>query len=243
MQQYEKKQNDVTSNQQRIRPTSKEMKVSKLFKTMNECSKSILNLFKYHYANNQDSKEKDFVFIDVLILFGKSHSNPLETYSLRFYMNSNDDESEINNKTKRKIQTIISRKLQSIDALWDFHLKLTECKILANVNNDPQSNEYLNDSGFSVKHNLKFRSPSKRKHSKKNKKKLYVMNFWNKDTTKLLVKNINGNGGKDKNKENVTPTIFVHEIENILNNKKTDCDVKDDRTWFLSNFSFKGITV
>merc|ERR1712228_291337 len=177
------------------------------------------------------------------ILFGRSHINPLETYSLRFFMNSSDDECEtkLNDKTKRKIQTTISRKLQSIDALWDAHLKLTDCKILTNINNDSQSNEYLNDANFSVKHNMKFRSPSKRKLNKKKKKKgnLYLMNFWNKNTTKLLATNMNksDDGKVDKNKENVTPSIFVHEIENIMNGKNGDDD--DDRTWFSSNFSFK----
>ena len=247
--QHEKKQNDVESNQQRVRLNSKEMKISKLLKTMDECSQSVLNLFRYHYRhqdakNNQDSDNK-IASVDVLILFGKSLTNPLETYSLRLYMNSNDDKSDINDKTKGKIQTIVARKLQSIDALWDAQLKLTECKILANINNDMKSNQYLYDAGFSVKHNLNFRSPLQRGKGKKNKKNLYLMDFWNKDTTKILVKNMSSaNDKEDKNKENVTPSIFVHEIENIMNGENADCDdLNNDRTWFLSNFSFKGIAV
>merc|ERR1712154_422322 len=219
---------------------------------MKECNESILKMLRYHCQHQKLQKndgpekdEDDIISIDILVLFGKSYLSPLETYSLRLFMNPNNDDlddnhSKINDKAMRKIKSVLSRNLQQIDKIWDSNLSLTECKILINVNDDTQGQQYLNDPNFLFKEDLYFRFPSKSKSKSKTTQNghLYLMNFWNKNTAKKLMKkeaNCNGN----KNKENVIPSFQIHEIQHLLNNKNNEAE--DDRSWFVSKFSFKSI--
>ena len=133
---------------------AKHLKLMQLNKALNECKNSILNICKYHYENDKSKdKEDGIVWIDILLLFGKNYLSPLETYSLRFYIDAwNDDEKEIiNDKTMQKIRKIIGFQLQQIDDIWDHNLPITECRICVNINNDASS-QYFNDPQFLIKH-------------------------------------------------------------------------------------------
>merc|ERR1712048_1294314 len=102
------------------------------------------------------------------------------------------------------------------------------------------------DPQFIIKHNLNLRLQSPSKRNKKKEKRLYLMNFWNKDSMKTLLGHshnvVDDNKAKDGNKENKIPPIFVHEIEHIIKQNKHEKNV-DDRAWYLSKFSFKGFCV
>jgi len=191
------------------------MKIRKIIKTMDVCEQSILNLFKFH----QQNEEETISFVDVLIAFGQCYAKPLEIYSLRFFMNGTDN-AMLDEKMKKNLQTMIGRKLQSIDSLWNAPFKATECKILANINDNRQQSQEC-DCEFVVKHNLNIRI----KHA------LYFMNFWNKHSMKRILQTKAKSVGN--NKENVIPQMFVHSINQ--SNEESD-----DRIWYLAKFSFKG---
>eukprot|EP00483_Globobulimina_turgida_P004605 UN04614 len=168
------------------RLNARDLKLNRLSETMNECQTSIHKMFQYHYQNNLENiSENSVIFLDILLLFGKSYLSPLETYSLRFYMNANDNNyndnySQISDKNMQRIKKIIAKRLNEVDKIWDSNLPLTDCRVCINAH----ITQDLHDSNFTWKQDLFLRF--QRKKSKKNKNNVYVMNFWNKNTAKKL---------------------------------------------------------
>eukprot|EP01084_Bolivina_argentea_P163252 284034_1 len=226
---------DSQSNHKRL--TSRGLKLNHLSKAMEECQTSLRNMFEYHYTNTQQR----IVFIDVLLLFGKTYKSPLETYSLRFYMNSNE-KNTVNEKERKAISRIIARNLHQVTKIWDKELPITECRVCANICNNNESDQHLNDPNFLLKRDLCLRFASQKK---KNAKKanvdnnLFLMNFWNQDTLECLNEQMIVVKG-DKNKENAIPCFQIHDLQRVKGENNGECNT-NPKAWFLSKFKIKGI--